>query len=244
MGTAGIAIGTSGWHYAHWSGPFYPEDLPKARYLDYYAQHFATVELNNTFYRLPPPEQFAAWRDSVPTGFVFAVKANRYITHMKRLKDPETSLKRFLDAVAALAPKLGPILFQLPPRWRLNEERLQAFLAALPSGFRYAFEFRDESWFAEPVYQALERHNVAFCLYDLAGRHSPTRVTADMVYLRLHGPGAAYQGSYDGRALAGWARRIRRWRSEGRSVYCYFDNDEKGYAVRDALRLKAMLEDG
>ena len=146
-----------------------------------------------------------------------------------------------MTAVRALDPKLGPILFQLPPRWRADAGRLKAFLTALPRDRRYAFEFRDESWFKSEIFDALSAQGAAFCIYDLAGRRAPIKVTADFCYVRLHGPGGAYQGSYSGQALAAWARRFRDWRREGLEVYCYFDNDEKGFAVRDALRLKAML---
>ncbi len=236
-----IHIGTSGWHYKHWVGPFYPEGTPARGFLAHYVQHFATVEINNTFYRLPKPETMAAWRDEVPKDFRFACKASRYITHMKKLKDPAASSARFFEVIAALGHKLGPILFQLPPRWRVDVGRLRAFLETLPPGHRAAFEFRDETWFTDEVLAALSDHDVAFCIYDLAGRCSPLEVTGDFVYLRLHGPGAAYSGSYDERTLAAWAKRIAAWQDQGRSVFTYFDNDEAGYAVRDALRLIERL---
>lgn len=236
-----IHIGTSGWHYEHWVGPFYPEAVPAEDYLSFYAERFAAVEVNNTFYQLPARETLVSWRDGTPGDFLFACKASRYITHMKKLKDPRDSLRRFFEVVEALDPKLGPILFQLPPRWHVDVERLEGFLEALPAGRRYAFEFRDESWFAAEVYDALARHNAAFCIYDLAGRRSPVEVTADFAYVRLHGPDRAYRGSYDGRTLYGWLRRFLRWRGEERDVYCFFDNDEKGYAALDALRMMEML---
>lgn len=182
-----IHIGTSGWHYEHWVGPFYPEAVPAEDYLSFYAERFAAVEVNNTFYQLPARETLVSWRDGTPGDFLFACKASRYITHMKKLKDPRDSLRRFFEVVEALDPKLGPILFQLPPRWHVDVERLEGFLEALPAGRRYAFEFRDESWFAAEVYDALARHNAAFCIYDLAGRRSPVEVTADFAYVRLHG---------------------------------------------------------
>ncbi|HEY9854310.1 MAG TPA: DUF72 domain-containing protein, partial [Stenomitos sp.] len=160
-----IRIGTSGWHYAHWHGTFYPAELPTSAWLDYYCRCFDTVEINNSFYRLPSETTLAAWRDAVPAGFSFAAKASRYLTHMKKLKDPESALHTFLPRLEALGPTLGPILFQLPPRWRLNLERFAAFLAVLPRTHRYAFEFRDPSWHVSEVYALLRRHGMAYCVY-------------------------------------------------------------------------------
>lgn len=240
-GEGRVHIGTSGWHYPHWKGPFYPGDLPDERLLEEYARHFRTVEINSSFYRLPERETFEAWRDTVPQGFLFAVKASRFITHMKKLKDPEEALPRFLERAELLGEKLGPVLFQLPPRWRLDLDRLRAFLDALPREHRYAFEFRDANWFDPRVYEALARANAAFCVFDLDGRLSPREVTADFAYIRLHGPDGPYRGRYPDETLAGWAGAIAAWRREGKDVYCYFDNDEAGYAPQDALRLQGML---
>lgn len=239
-----IRIGTSGWHYPHWVGPFYPVGTSASDFLLYYAESLDTVEINNTFYSLPDRKTVQAWRASVPRGFRFACKASRYITHMKKLKDPAKSIRRFFRAIEPLGAFLGPILFQLPPRWHRDTGRLEAFLEALPSGYRYAFEFRDPDWFADEVIQVLADHKAAFCIYELAGRKSPITVTADFVYVRLHGPGRAYQGEYDGRTLRGWARRFKRWLGESRDVWCYFDNDERGYAATDALRLRTMVSPG
>jgi uncharacterized protein YecE (DUF72 family) len=200
------------------------------------------VEINNTFYRLPKAETLATWRNATPKDFVFACKASRYITHMKKLRNPTESSRRYFAVIETLEEKLGPILFQLPPRWRLNLDRLSAFLKALPTGHRIAFEFRDESWFSPEVYKLLARHKAALCIYELAGDLSPIEVTTDFVYLRLHGPGAAYRGSYDDDTLAGWAARLLTWRNAGLDVFVYFDNDEKGYAIQDACRLSATVE--
>jgi uncharacterized protein YecE (DUF72 family) len=242
MGTAGrFHVGTSGWHYAHWKGPFYPERMPAAQFLPFYAERFRSAEVNNSFYRLPEAETFAAWRDAVPEGFVFAVKGSRYITHLKKLKDPQEPLARLYGRVEALGEKLGPILFQLPPRWRYDAERLAHFLGALSGSYRHAFEFRDPSWFNPQAFDALARHGAAFCLYDLAGLVSPSEVTTGFVYVRLHGPGAAYQGRYTPEALQDWARRIAVWRGEGRDVYLYFDNDEAGHAAHNAEELAALV---
>jgi len=241
---ASIRVGTSGWHYDHWQGPFYPANLESKGFLQFYAQRLATAEINNTFYQLPERETLAHWRDIAPAYFVFACKASRYITHMKKLKDARDSIQRFFRVMETLEDKLGPILFQLPPRWHVDRNRLQTFLDALPRDHRYAFEFRDQSWFAPEIYDALSRRDAALCIYHLAGWQSPIEVTSDLVYVRLHGPGSAYEGRYDGRTLFGWARRFLRWRDEGRTVYCFFDNDEKGYAALDAMRTNEMSASG
>lgn len=238
----GIRIGTSGWHYDHWSGPFYPEDLRKDEFLDYYAGQFQSVEINNSFYRLPSEKTLVRWREGVPDGFIFAVKASRYITHMKKLKDPQEPVSNFVQRVKLLGGKLGPILFQLPPRWNVNAKRLQSFLEVLPQGYRYAFEFRDPSWFDAGVYELLKGHGSAFCMYDFDRRLSPKEVTADFVYVRFHGPEGPYQGQYDTETLAGWAGAFSTWAGQGKEIFCYFDNDQAGYAAHDAMRLRQMLE--
>jgi len=239
---ASYYIGTSGWHYPHWQGPFYPRDLAPAAWLDYYALHFATVEINSSFYRLPSHAAARAWKNATPVGFTFAIKASRYITHMKKLRAPHTSLRAFLAVTQALGNKCGPLLFQLPPRWRCNPERLAAFLRALPKNRECVFELRDPSWHNPEVYALLRHYNVAFCIYELAGFESPQVITADFAYIRLHGPATyAYGGSYSESALEVWAERIHGWK-QLRRVYVYFDNDEAGYAVRNALALRALLE--
>jgi uncharacterized protein YecE (DUF72 family) len=241
QGKGRLYLGTSGWSYPHWKGPFYPGDLSSARMLGYYARHFHSAEINNTFYRLPQAQTLRQWRDAVPRDFVFAVKASRYITHMKKLRDPQASTHLFLQRIGTLGRRLGPVLFQLPPHWRYNEARLAELLGILPGSQRHAFEFRDRSWHERGCYRLLERHNAAFCIYDLDGFVSPRQVTADFVYVRLHGPDGPYQGRYSTRALAGWAGAFSTWLSMGRDVYCYFDNDQAGYAAEDALRLQRML---
>lgn len=237
-----ILIGTSGWHYDHWKGPFYPKDLSAQAMLDFYARRFITVEINNSFYQLPTPETLHQWQEKTPQEFVFAFKASRYITHMKKLKDPQASVQKMIAVAERLGSKLGPILFQLPPRWRVNPERLKHFLHALPDGHRYTFEFRDPSWFDDRIYNILAAHNAAFCQYQIQGRRSPKQVTADFVYIRLHGPAKqAYEGKYDTRTLSGWAGALSAWQRQGKTVFCYFDNDQAGYAAQNALRLRKML---
>ncbi len=232
-------IGTSGWHYKHWIGPFYPRGLSASNMLAWYAERFETVEINNSFYRMPSEAAVRKWAETVPPDFRFAVKASRYITHMKKLKDPEAALQRFLPVVEGLRRKLGPILFQLPPQWPPDLERFSAFLDALPPRHRYAFEFRNPEWHADPVYRLLEKRRAAFCIFDMAGFASPVRITAKFAYVRLHGPGGKYQGRYSRRELERWAGTIERWRLA--DVFVYFDNDERGFAVRNAAELQRML---
>lgn len=238
---AEIRIGTSGWHYIHWKGPFYPADLPASKMLAFYVRHFDAVEINNSFYRLPSPDALAAWREATPPGFCFAAKASRFLTHNKKLKEPENALHNFLPRVEVLKEKLAPILFQLPPSWKCNTERLGEFLAVLPKRHRYAFEFREQSWICDANLELLRRHNAAFCIYELAGYHSPMEVTADWVYVRLHGPGGKYQGSYSDEKLRDWAQQIAQWNRDLRAIHIYFDNDQAGYAARNALRLKELV---
>lgn len=206
----------------------------------YYSQFFKTVELNNPFYRLPAKETFENWRKGSPKDFIFVVKANRYITHMKKLKDFKEPLQLFLDHAGGLKEKLGPILFQLPPGWKLNLERFTAFIQGLPKGYRFVFEFRNATWYNDKVYDLLKKYNCAFCIYQLAGHQSPPIVTADFVYLRLHGPTAnKYQGSYDDETLKSWAKQCKQWVKEKKDVYVYFDNDQAGYA---AFNAKSLIE--
>ena len=234
-----IHVGTSGWCYPHWQGPFYPADLPEPEWLPFYARHLPSVEVNSSFYRLPTAENFAAWRDQTPANFLFAVKASRYITHMKKLKDPAQGLAPLLAAMQGLGDKMGPLLLQLPPRWHVNAERLRAFLQAMPKGVQTAFELRDPTWHSQEILDLLAAFNAAFCVYEIGGFASPRRVTADFVYLRLHGPDAPYCGRYGTAALRDWAAWIRRQKVA--AAYIYFDNDQAGYAVQDALALQGML---
>ncbi len=237
-----IYVGTSGWHYKSWVGNFYPEAFPADQMLAFYAHAFDTVEVNSSFYRLPADDTLRRWAEVTPAGFTFAFKASRYLTHNKKLKDPEQPLGRILHAAALLRPKLGPILLQLPPRWRLDLDRFRDFLGLLPAGHRFVFEFRDKSWFVDPAYEALQEQGAAFCMYEFGDFRSPTEVTADFAYIRLHGPLGRYSGLYDSAALAVWAERMEGWKAEGKDCYCYFDNDERGYAIQNAGELKRMLD--
>ena len=236
-------IGTSGWSYDHWCGAYYPDDLASSDRLAYYARQFRSVEINSSFYHLPAESTLRHWHDATPDDFVFAAKASRYITHMKKLTAPQQTLPPLLERLAVLGNKLGPVLFQLPPHWHFNPERLAALLDWLDGACRSAFEFRDHSWFNEQCLELLSRHGAALCLYELDGFLSPEKLTADFVYVRLHGPGAAYRGSYDRKALAAWVTSCNRWATSGREVYFYFDNDEQAYAAHNAARLQTMIEE-
>ncbi|HWP28207.1 MAG TPA: DUF72 domain-containing protein [Chloroflexota bacterium] len=235
-----LRIGTSGWNYPHWRGVFYPRELPPRRWLQYYSAHFDTVEINYSFYRLPARETFAAWQTQVPPGFLFATKGSRFITHLKRLQDPAEPVERFFSHLAALGPTAGPILWQLPPQFACDRERLATFLAILPRAYRHAFEFRHDSWYCEPVYTLLAAYDAALCLADRGGGHTPLVRPATWTYIRFHGGlGAGWR--YLDAQLTTWAERIARYRAEGAAVYAYFNNDAYGHAVSDAQRLRALL---
>ncbi len=238
---AKLRIGTSGWHYKHWRGSVYPAELPPAEMLAWYAQHFSTVEINNTFYRLPTEDALLRWRQIAPSGFTFSVKASRFITHLKRLREPHDPIELFFSRVELLGDRLGPILFQLPPSWPLNFERLEQFLPALPAKHRYAFEFRDQSWYTPETYSLLGRHNVAMCLHDWRGMPWPGELTADFAYIRLHGPSGTYQGNYTPGLLRSWANRIQQWQNQLADIFVYFNNDQGGYAIKNAKSLEQLL---
>ena len=239
--TGNIYIGTSGWNYKHWLGRFYPEKFPASKMLAFYAEHFKTVELNNSFYHLPSAKSFETWRETTPDKFVFAVKGSRFITHMKKLKDPKPATEKFFAPAVRLEEKLGPILFQLPPRWRVNTERLATFLEVLPREHRYVFEFREPSWFTDEVYGLLRDHNAALCIYHMTGYDSPHEITADFVYVRFHGTETTYGGSYSDETLQQWAARIRDWQRERKDVYVYFNNDPEAIAVANAKTLQQLV---
>ena len=242
MAKGKIYIGTSGWSYKHWKGTFYPDNLKDAEQFRYYQRYFDTVEINNSFYRLPAAETFSNWAKATPRDFVFSVKASRFITHMKKLNTDKNSIRIFFTRTTRLEKKLGPILFQLPPRWKVNTERFDRFARSLPKGIRYTFEFRDHTWYNHEVYTLLEKYNFAFCIYELEHHLSPLEVTADFVYIRLHGPGNKYQGSYPDKSLKKWAKLCLDWQKEERDVFVYFDNDQQAYAAFNAQRLKEMVK--
>jgi uncharacterized protein YecE (DUF72 family) len=235
-----IRIGSSGWNYASWKEPFY-EGRPAREWLEHYAGRFDTVEVNNTFYRLPKRDAVAAWERAVPDCFCFAVKVSRYLTHVRRLRDIRDGLARFLERVEPLGRKLGPLLWQLPPNFPRDDERLAAALAALPSG-RHAFEFRHPSWFAADVYDLLRRHDAALVIADRPEVHEfqAREVTATWTYLRFHHGTRGRRGNYSEAELREWAARIRDW-SRTVDVYAYFNNDWEAFAPRNALLLERLL---
>lgn len=240
-----LRIGASGYQYDHWRGVFYPEDTPKRAWFAHYAEHFDTVEINNTFYNLPKAETFDDWRNAAPDGFRYALKFSRHGTHMKKLKDPAQPIEAFLDRAERLGEHLGPILVQLPPHWGVNVERLAGFLeAATERGgqHRWAVEVREDDWLCDDVYDALREHNAALCVHDMIDDHPRVR-TADWMYLRFHGPPDAgkYAGCYPHQALTAEARRIQGDLDAGLDVFAFFNNDAEGHAVRNALDLRRYL---
>jgi uncharacterized protein YecE (DUF72 family) len=235
-----ICIGTSGWVYTHWRGVFYPADLPQRDWFSFYARSFDTVEINNSFYRLPSVDAFKAWRRQAPVGFVYAMKASRYLTHLKKLKEPEAPLSRLFERASCLGETLGPVLYQLPPNWRVNLSRFEHFLGALPRGITHVTEFRDQSWLTEEVFRLMEQYGVALCIHDMHPLQVPCRVTATTVYLRFHGD-MEHGGDYPLATLAAWAEHIEDWHRRDYDVFVYFNNDIFGYALKNALALKALL---
>lgn len=239
--SSSVRIGCSGWQYRHWRGNFYPADLPASRWLEHYARHFDTVEINNTFYRLPEAKTFAEWRRRAPASFLYAVKASRFITHMKKLKDPEEPLDRLFTRASKLGPSFGPVLYQLPPRWPVNVERLAAFLRALPKRHNHTMEFRDPTWYCSDVFALLERYRVALCVHDMAGSASGRLAIGPFVYARFHGT-SKYSGSYDDKTIEAWADWMVERVRAGAPVFAYFNNDVGGHAPRDAVRLRSAIE--
>jgi uncharacterized protein YecE (DUF72 family) len=239
---ARFLAGTSGWVYPHWRGAFYPEELDEREWFAYYAERFDTVEINNTFYRLPPRSTFEGWRRKAPPGFLFSVKASRYLTHVKKLKDPEKGVERFYESLGGMGDLCAAVLFQLPPRWRANPGRLEEFLDALPGGYRTVLEFRDRSWLDEKVYDVLGRHGAALCFADSPFYPAPRVKTADFSFYRMHGGHGNGKPRYDGDELKELALEVRGELAQGRDCFVYFNNDYRAYAVENALELKGLLE--
>ena len=236
-------VGCSGWIYKDWRGVVYPADLPQRRWFEHYATLFDTVEINNTFYRLPPPSTVEQWAAQAPPGFTYAVKLGGFGSHRMKLRDAASWLPNHLDRVQRLGATLGPTLVQLPPRWKRNVERLDEFLTVAPRELRWAVELRDPSWVHDDVFATLKRHDAALCLHDMLADH-PWELTTDWTYVRFHGPNALtakYWGRYTGRRLKPVAQRLQRWLDQGVDVYAYFNNDYHGYAVQDATWLSRNL---
>lgn len=234
-------IGTSGWSYDHWKEIFYLRGLLSKDWLGYYVKSFTSVEINNTFYHLPKEATFANWQAMVPAGFIFSVKASRFITHVKRLKDAAEPVAKFIDRAKLLGDNLGPILFQLPPNWRLDIDRFTDFVDILPAGLDYVFEYRDHSWFDPRLYQLMSQRDLGFCIHDMAGLNCPRIFTSRLVYIRLHGASAKYQGKYSPDQLADWSELICQYLRQGRKVFIYFNNDAFGYALENAKELERLI---
>ena len=236
-----IRIGTSGWFYYHWQARFYPEELPKSKWFKFYTENFDTVELNSTFYHQPKESTVKGWYRQSPAGFIYAVKANRYITHIKRLKDCMQPVEDFLANAALLKEKLGIVLYQLPPSMRKDVDLLRAFIKLHNKKIPAAFEFRHKSWFDEDTYKLLERSGIAFCIHDLSGMETPRIVTGDIIYVRFHGTEGRYAGNYSDKTLKDWAKWINELRKEAGRIFVYFNNDYNAYAVANAKTLTDLV---
>lgn len=236
-----LYIGTSGFSYDDWVNEFYPMDIASNKRLDYYAKHFNTVEINNSFYNLPSKKTFQNWSESVEDNFVFAVKANRYITHMKNLMVDQEPVSRLLNRAEPLGEKLGPILFQLPPQWNVNLDRLKDFVKILPANQRFVFEFRNQTWYTKSVFDVLKKNNLGFCIHDHRDGPSPEEITADFIYIRFHGPGGYYQSKYNNEELNNYELEIKNFLRKKLDVYAYFNNDFQAFAIDNAKMLKSLL---
>jgi uncharacterized protein YecE (DUF72 family) len=239
---ADFFIGTSGWSYRHWKGLFYPEDLEAGAQLPFYQQQFNTVEINVSFYRLPFENLVKRWAKIAPPGFLYSLKASRTITHLKKLKDAAEPVKRLFERIAPLREHLGVVLFQLPPSMKRSDALLEKFLASLPKGFRYAVEFRDESWHGEAVYEILRRHEVAYCILSSPKISTVLVATGPFVYVRFHGMSAYYRDNYPDRVLRQWAKDIVALSDGVERVFIYFNNDYNAYAVENAKTLRGFIE--
>ena len=240
-GDRAIRVGCSGWVYKHWRGLFYPEGLPQKRWFERYSQEFDTVEINASFYRLPLPSTFDGWREKAPPVFRYAVKANRFITHMKKLVGCDEEIARFIELARRLGPALGPILYQLPPSLHRDLSRLEAFIARLPNDIEQVVEFRHKSWYDDEVLGLLDRYDVGFVTHDLKGLVSPRWASGRTAYVRFHGTGGKYWGRYSDEALLGWTDWLLDQSKRGKSCWCYFNNDIHGHSIEDARALKSMV---
>lgn len=239
---AKVFIGTSGFSYPHWGdGVFYPQDLPQRKWFEYYCQHFNTVELNVSFYRLPKKETFIGWRKRAGKEFVFSVKGSRFITHIKRLKDPKEPIKTFFQNANGIKNRKDVILWQLSPSFKANPERLSQFLKILSKDWRHAFEFRSSTWLTVKIYELLRKYNAAVVFQDFPGWPITEEITADFVYLRFHGRTGLYSSCYTERELKDWAKKIKSWQKKGLDSYAFFNNDALGYAVENAKEFKKLL---
>ncbi len=234
-------VGCSGWQYRHWKGNFYPSALPQKKWLEFYAERFDTVEINNSFYRLPTEKTFSEWRERVPDRFLFSVKASRYLTHLRRLKDPADPLELFWRRARRLGPKLGPVLYQLPPYWKRNEKRFFDFLDALPENALHVVEFRDPTWYTDEIFRAMEARGVAMCIHDHHASVSPRETVGPFAYVRFHGSPEHPEGAYSKRHLRAWAAWLAEEADSGKEIFAYFNNDAFSHAPKNAAALREFL---
>ncbi|MEA3464100.1 MAG: DUF72 domain-containing protein [Patescibacteria group bacterium] len=233
-----IYIGTSGWSYNDWAdGVFYPPDISNRGWLEYYSRHFNTVEINASFYHQMSAKTFAKWRQITPKNFIFSVKISRFLTHIKKLNNSKEPWQRFINNAKMLKEKLGPILVQLPPRFKANKEKLEDFLKITPKKYKLAFEFRDKSWFDKEILQILKKYNATLVFADFKGVPVVDEITADFIYIRMHGPADLYSSKYTAGQLQKLADKINRWKKEVKEIYVYFNNDTEGYALENAKTL-------
>lgn len=235
-----IRTGTSGWYYDEWAGDFYPEGLPKREWLNFYSNHFNAVEVNASFYRLPTENMLKSWNRRGPEGFLYVLKGSRLITHRKRLKDIDQQLEKFISRISILKEKAGPVLWQLPGRIKRDDDLLKGFCSKLPDEHRHVIEFRDGSWLADDVYDILKDHDIAYCIVDCPDLPSKMEMTTDFAYIRFHGRDHWYSHDYSDQELGGWASRIKQLDTD--NVFCFFNNDQGGYAPKNCLKLKKMLQ--
>ncbi|MCD6599154.1 MAG: DUF72 domain-containing protein [Dehalococcoidia bacterium] len=234
-------IGCSGWYYGHWHGLFYPKALPKTKWLQFYAQRFNTVELNNSFYHLPSEKTFVTWKESTPNNFTFAIKVSRFITHIKRLRNLNSAVENFLSRAYLLQNKLGPLLYQLPPNMKRNDKILESFLSSLPQEYQHVFEFRHESWLNNAVFKILRCYNASLCIFDMPGFTCPPVITGDIAYVRFHGSTSLYSSCYSDKELSQWAEKIIQLKKRVKAVYIYFNNDTEAFAVKNATTLTRFI---
>ncbi len=236
-----VRIGTSGWHYKHWIGRFYPEKMHTEDWLGFYSQHFDTVEINNTFYHMPREQTMVNWHDKVPPNFLFAVKASRYITHIKKLHNTAEEVGRFFALTDLLQDRLGPILYQLPPNLHKNLARLDEFIESLPRRDNAVFEFRDKSWYDQETFDLMNQRGVALCVHDMGDKAPPRLVTGRMAYVRFHGTDGRYAGNYPDHMLHDWANWLKALVPHVHAIYAYFNNDVSGHALNNARTLKQIM---
>lgn len=239
---AELRIGTSGWSYEHWKELFYPKNLSRRDWLEFYARQFDTVEINSSFYRLPKKENFENWAKKTPEDFTFSIKASRYLTHVKHLKESDGAVNKFIETLEPLGDKTGPILFQFPPNWKKDIIRLSEFLKMLPRKYRFVFEFRNNSWFDEETFSYLHKNNCAACFSSSPNFPTTETVTADFVFIRMHGAKILYGSKYSTKELEQWASKIINWLRRGLDCYIYFNNDTNAYAIENAKELKKRLK--